>query len=365
MIKYLFANNYKTFVNFKVDFGRSSLLIGKNGSGKSNVLTLIASIRDVVMGGRAVRELFPATTVTRWMKSNIQTFELGLSDDDHDYVYRLEIEQSSETRVLSERVYCDSKVIYQKTDGSAEVYDDDLHADRVLADSASSGIAFAPTDSRHSLLKGFRSLIGSIILCTPNPKTMSDLVQNDVFIPTIDFSNIASTFWGVVLLDPDVYRELADTFGEMSSGFTKARIAVEPFGKHLALDYMYKDVSCTYLFSELSDGEKMLFALYILLYGYIGKGMTVLLDEPDNYVSLREIQPWCINLERKLEEAGQCIIVSHHPEIINYMAETDGIWLSRLSSGESKIMDKPDVGINEELLTYSEMISRGLLDEAE
>ena len=47
------------------------------------------------------------------------------------------------------------------------------------------------------------------------------------------------------------------------------------------------------------------------------------------------------------------------------MAETDGIWLSRLSSGESKIMDKPDVGINEELLTYSEMISRGLLDEAE
>ena len=93
--------------------------------------------------------------------------------------------------------------------------------------------------------------------------------------------------------------------------------------------------------------------------------MSVLLDEPDNFLSLREIQPWCINVERILDKGGQCIMISHHPEIIDYMAETDGIWLTRLASGESKIIEKPNVGINEDLLTYSEMISRGLLDEIE
>ena len=89
------------------------------------------------------------------------------------------------------------------------------------------------------------------------------------------------------------------------------------------------------------------------------------MDEPDNYLSLREMQPWCINVERELSEDGQCIMISHHPEIIDYMAETDGIWMTRIASGESRIIDKPNIGVNEDLLTYSEMIARGLLDETE
>ena len=45
MIEYLYANNYKSFVNFRIEFDKSNLLIGKNGTGKSNVLFLIASMK--------------------------------------------------------------------------------------------------------------------------------------------------------------------------------------------------------------------------------------------------------------------------------------------------------------------------------
>ena len=369
MIKYLYANNYKSFVNFRIDFDQSNLLVGKNGSGKSNVFALIASLRDIIRGGgQNLSVLFPQLSLTRWMKSNIQTFELGVGNDKNQFVYKIEIEhdlEKSVNRIATEKVYNGDTIIYQMINGSAEVYDDERNVSKVLADSNTSGIAFVPKDNKHSLLEEFRKQIASIILCTPDPRKMSDVIQNDVYIPKIDFSDIASVYSGVVQLDPEIYRELAETYKEVSPGFIKARISVEPFNKHLTLDYKYKDVSCSYLFNELSDGERMLFALYILLYGFIGQGMSVLLDEPDNFLSLREIQPWCINVERILDKGGQCIMISHHPEIIDYMAETDGIWLTRLASGESKIIEKPNVGINEDLLTYSEMISRGLLDEIE
>ena len=371
MIKYLYANNYKSFVNFKIEFGQSNLLIGANGTGKSNAFALIASIRDVVTGSSNVTNGFLfQSTLTRWTKSNIQTFELGISYGACEFVYRLEIIhdlEKTKCKISSEKLTCNGALLYQMVGGTAEVFDDNSNKNRVLVDETSSGIAIIPREANYATINEFKKQIDSIILCIPNPKTMSDLVQNDVFIPRIDFGNIASTYTGVVLLEPDIYNELMGAIRETNTSFVKARIYVDVLAnsKRLMMDYKYNDVPCSYYFGELSDGEKMLFALYTLLYGFIKRGMTVLLDEPDNYLSLREIQPWCNNIEREIGNTGQCIMISHHPEIIDYMADSDGIWMKRLASGESVVMDKPSIAENKELFTYSELISRGLLDETE
>ena len=370
MIKYLYANYYKAFVNLKIEFGQSNLLIGSNGVGKSNIFTLIASIRDVIRGCPNSVELnFPQSTHTRWIKSDIQTFELGITTDNNEFVYNIEILHDSnkaKSKISSEKLTCNGNTLYQMVGGTAEVYDDRLNKNRVLVDEGTSGIAFVPQDDIYSRLNEFRTQINCIILCIPNPKNMSGNVQNDVYIPEISFSNVASIYASVVLLEPDIFNELMGAYKEASKDFVKARLFIDTAmnRKRLLLDYKYNDVVTSYSFEELSDGEKMLFALYILLYGYIKRGMTVLLDEPDNFLSLREIQPWCVNIERELGDDGQCLMISHHPEIIDYMAETNGIWMKRLASGETTITDKPNIGENEELYTYSEMISRGLLDEA-
>ena len=59
-------------------------------------------------------------------------------------------------------------------------------------------------------------------------------------------------------------------------------------------------------------------------------------------------------------------MISHNPEVIDYFAVANGIWLSRLSSGESVIIDDPLKNKdNNDLFTYSELIVRGMLDEVE
>ena len=86
--------------------------------------------------------------------------------------------------------------------------------------------------------------------------------------------------------------------------------------------------------------------------------VSLFIDEPDNYLSLREIQPWLV---RAIEECGesveQIIIVSHHPVTIDYMAGAQGRWFSRDGDGPVRVSDEPKAESGG--LTISETINRG------
>lgn len=59
-------------------------------------------------------------------------------------------------------------------------------------------------------------------------------------------------------------------------------------------------------------------------------GYTPFLDEPENFVSLDEIQPWLMMVNDIIEESGaQCIMISHHPELIDYFGHDRSIWLEQ------------------------------------
>src|SRR5206468_4011440 len=75
-------------------------------------------------------------------------------------------------------------------------------------------------------------------------------------------------------------------------------------------------------FSQLSDGEKALIGRYMVRVALAtGAAQTVLIDEPDNYVGLPELQPWVLSLQALLDETHQAIIISHHPEILSSAGE--------------------------------------------
>jgi predicted ATPase len=113
-----------------------------------------------------------------------------------------------------------------------------------------------------------------------------------------------------------------------------------------------------YDFSELSDGQRVLVALYTLLFGLKDEGISLFLDEPDNFVALREIQPWLTALT---DSCGygveQTVLISHHPEIIDYLAPSSGRWFDRDSNGPARVTDKPKAPVDG--LKPSEVMARG------
>ena len=77
---------------------------------------------------------------------------------------------------------------------------------------------------------------------------------------------------------------------------------------------------------ELSDGQRALILLYAVLHFLLQQGRTVFLDEPDNFVSLDEIQPWLLSAADVVDGgSGQLVLVSHHPEIFNQWAVSHGL----------------------------------------
>lgn len=112
-------------------------------------------------------------------------------------------------------------------------------------------------------------------------------------------------------------------------------------------------------FDEISDGHRALVVLYGLLYLHSGDGISIILDEPDNYVALPEIQPWLVALLELCEDTpSQVVIASHHPEMIDYLGPNHGLILRRNASGATTAqpVERPTLSGS---LKLSELVARG------
>ena len=114
-----------------------------------------------------------------------------------------------------------------------------------------------------------------------------------------------------------------------------------------------------YGFAQLSDGQRALVALYSLIFLSPGRRrISLFLDEPDNYLALREVQPWLVAVgERCGDTLEQAVVVSHHPVTIDYLAGSAGRWFYRDGNGPVRVSTKPDRTIDG--LSLSETIARG------
>ena len=112
-------------------------------------------------------------------------------------------------------------------------------------------------------------------------------------------------------------------------------------------------------FDELSDGQKALIALYTLHHEAQGVGRLLCVDEPENFLAIREVQP----LIMALSEAGdrQLLLISHSAEVLNLLAPQAGILLSGTPAGTVTTQRFGSTVSN--ILSPAEILARGWEDE--
>lgn len=369
MIKRLHIDNYRCLVNLDVRFGELALLVGPNGAGKSSILDLLYAVRQLLLGLAHVNDpsIFPARTLTRWQDGTTQVVEIDVDLPDHpSFNYRMEIEHDPVkrlARISLERLMAAQEPLFVSKMGEVQLYRDNHSlGPKYTADWTESALARVAPIPQNRKLTAFLEFMRNITICALNPKVFATDSHAEERVLTTDGANFSSWYRYQLQERTEQAHLLAQELRKVIDGFRSIqmeRIGSETRSFLVVCQNQGRDYKLR--LDELSDGQRALIALYSLLH-LSTETDALLIDEPDNYVALAEIQPWLIALR---DAAGakprQAVLCSHHPEAIDYLGVDAGLFLGRERTGAIAARTFEDLlrSRNESQLKLSEILARG------
>lgn len=356
MLKRIYIDNFRCLVNFEIKFDAINLLLGTNGSGKTSVFDVLRLLQDFIIGDARIHEAFPTTGLTRWQTGKHQRFELEIDAAGDRYVYCLLIDHDMDRRrmrVFEEKLDLNGNPLFACKEGVAQLYrDNHSPGPQYPFDWTLSAVGALHERPDNQKLTRFKRELAKLILVRPIPALMEresrgeqERLDHKMENFVSWYRHLAQEHMGAMVTLLGELKSVLPGFDSLSlkeSGedarALKAWFSHPGGGKPISFD-----------FSELSDGQKMLIALYTLVFGLKDEGISLFLDEPDNFLALREIQPWLSNLADEVGESiEQVVLISHHPEIINYLGGAHGRWLERDTQGPTRVgeMREPVTGLS-------------------
>lgn len=363
MITKLYIDNFRCFTDFELTLENVQLFFGANGSGKSSVFSLLEKLRDLLQGGKAT-DLFSPADVSIWDKKKTQDFALELQEGTDHFRYELQLKhgQSGEKlRISREQLIWNSTVFYRFENGEAHLYSQNNDSGEV---EESGSVAFGETQSFIPLIPEhddnkplfrFRNTVEHWLFIGIAPFRMETFSANESPFLLRDTSNFSSWYRSLTQTNPEVVVAVRESLHDAIPHFDHLKFL--NFGDATkVLQISFDGLDDPLSLFQLSDGQRVLIVLYTILAAMRSLKYDLFIDEPDNYVALREIQPWLHELQDTAFECDrQAVIISHHPEIVNAMAGSDGKWFSRKDNGPVQVGEYPAV----EGLTPSDTMARG------
>ena len=177
-----------------------------------------------------------------------------------------------------------------------------------------------------------------MLVCNLNPPALESEAASEDLILDRDGRNFVAWYRHLLQERQHLSPEYIDVLrGALRGlrGFNLPKVGVDT--RALSAVFGEADEAHEYMFHELSDGQRALIVLYAITLLTAGQGTVLFIDEPVNYVGLREIQPWLIALADACGSAfPQAVLCSHHPEVIDYLGGDRGVLLWRDGPGPTR-----------------------------
>ena len=368
MINEIYIDNFRCLTNFRIKPQAFQLWLGDNGSGKTSVLDALRSVQRL-MRGEHVDDIFRKSSLTTWDTRKEQTLEFSFTIDGEIYTYELTVEysdQEDKQRIKQEKLNWKGSNFYWFDGQEAHLY-------RINRNTREpeEGTVF-PADWRRSVIPTiarrddnaplirFREELDRILLINPVPLVVRDAAASESRNLSQHAENFAQWYRHLLQERPRIGYRAKQLLEDVLAGFEQLSLKDVGESRRLTATFRIDNQDRDFDFMDLSDGQRQLIVLYTVLEALrAGSFSTLLIDEPDNFVSLREIQPWLENLNDICdEEDKQAIIISHHPEIVNKMARGGELWFSRQ---EAHVVVKPLPTVAD--LPPAEVMARGWENE--
>jgi energy-coupling factor transporter ATP-binding protein EcfA2 len=373
MLTRIYVDNFRALVNSELLLERRTLLMGRNGSGKSTFGDALIGIQVLLFGQSKTDDIFGPGTLTRWQQSPRQRFELDVSGPLGSYRYQLVIDHREtsgpdqpRTRVIAEILTLNGNPLFRFEEGVVHLFRDDHGAGPEYPfDWGRSALGTIAPRHDNQKLTWFGQWFRGLTVLKPDPQQIASLVDKDEFFLLVNGQNFAAWYHAASAADKRRDHNLHTTLSETLPGFEALNFEFAgPNRWYLRADFAEGGRRLPLYFNELSDGQRSLIVLYSVLLFLVDQGNTVFLDEPDNFVSLDEIQPWLLVATDMVDGgSGQLVVVSHHPEIFNQWAIAHGVVAERDGCGPVRIRRYSQPSESE--LTPAETMARGWSREAD
>ena len=295
MLTRLYAHNFRTLVNFELKLDRLNLLVGLNGPGKSSAFDDLRKLQSFLSGDSRTTEVFPSREKTRWVESPMQKFEMDLLIGPESFHYQLTIAHMTDgrrNRVEEEILTVDGNPLFLGGNGKGRLFRDDLsQGPEVSMDWERSGVGVLPSRSDNQKLTAFRQELEHFVIVAVSPTLMEGVSQQEAEFLSPRMENFVSWYRRIAQENigamPRLFQDLQRVIPGFSSFSLKSAGEDSKEMKVLFDRPSGRSPSLPLDFRELSDGQRVLIALYSLVYGTGGQRLSLFLDEPDNYVALR------------------------------------------------------------------------------
>jgi predicted ATPase len=342
MIQRLYVHNYRCLENFELRLeGRpSTLLIGRNGVGKSTVRLALAVLRSVATGTNRVGQLVGPADFNRGRVDVPMRFEVEVVLDGALYHYNLAFELPEgfrELRVREEKLSRDG----------IDVYSRELSQVKLLGAKTEFGIDWhmvalpiiqerSPKDP----LRIFKDWLAGILLLNPAPSQMSGESQGDTLRPDLGVESVGAWIAGLLTHAPRAYQDIESYLRQLMPDF--AEIRNRPIGtdaRSLEVRFQKDEASLTLPFGSLSDGEKCFFVgALVVAANQVNGPLFCFWDEPDSHLALSEVGHFIMAQRRTFQTGGQFLATSHHEEAIRHFSRENTFVLGRHSHLEPTLV---------------------------
>lgn len=342
MLQRLYVHNFRCLENFELNLKDlpSSLLIGKNGTGKSTIASALEVLQSIGRGINRVSQLIQAKDFNNGRSGIPIRFEIEvlLKEQLYKYVLALELstENSKEIRIFEEHLLVAGTPIY-----SREASQISLYTSPALFQLGWNLVALTliQVQSETDPLYAFRNWLSRIVILAPIPSLMTGESSGETLEPKRDGSNFGEWFSGLLRRYPAAYTQVDRYLREVMPDIQD--IQNEPIGKDaksMIVQFEANNQTLSLDFKDLSDGEKCFFLCAVVLAANKYYSPFCFWDEPDNYLSLSEVGHFITTLRRSFKNSGQILVTSHNEEAIRKFSNENTFILDRKSHLEPTLI---------------------------
>jgi predicted ATPase len=322
----------------------STLLIGRNGAGKSSISLVLQIIQKIGRGINRISQLVQSQDFTRGRSDVPIRFEIEVLLKEELYKYTLALELPSkfkEPRVSEEKLLVAGEAIYSRKEAEVTLYQSSQNREaQFLVDWHIIALPLIQEQSEADPLYIFKTWLKQMIILAPMPSLMTGEAKGETLEPVVDGSNFGEWLVGLLAEYPAAYTQIANYLQKVMpdlQDFKNPKIGKDYRG--MIVNFVSNNITLSVDFDYLSDGEKCFFLCAIVLAANKFYGPVFCFwDEPDNYLSLSEIGHFIVSLRRSFKNGGQILVTSHNEETIRKFSDENTFVLDRKSHLEPTLI---------------------------